>query len=437
MREQLAKEGEAGEHSAFHRPKRKAKLLGQLPLREATVVRQLEQPPLTAGKAPQSAADATRGITLLRELVRASAGRSVFVGHPAAPFLRPHEIDGATVGDHHDPCANVVTGRESPGRAPDVEEGVLDGVFGEMPIAENAEGEPVGDFPVPVVELTERLFLAECDERDKLLISVVGRRARWHRTEAESGRRWLLHPGLTSRDVAHPTSKGSHVASHQHTTSELTAERAVPDERALLKRLRSHDERAFADLVDAHSSWMLRTARVFVRSRAVAEEVVQETWLNALRALNGFEGRSTFRTWLFAILRNTAKRHAAREDRSASFSDLAREAQAHEPEPLGARFFDGAHPRWPHSWTSVMPAWDRLPEESLLSRELRTTIEAAVETLPDGQRTVFSLRDLEQWTAEEVCNALAISDSNQRVLLHRARLNMRAALERYFNGERT
>jgi RNA polymerase sigma-70 factor, ECF subfamily len=230
--------------------------------------------------------------------------------------------------------------------------------------------------------------------------------------------------------------EGVHVTSHLHTTSPLTPERAVPDERALLTRLRSHDEKAFADLVNVHTSWMLRTARVFVRSRAVAEEVVQETWLNALRALNGFEGRSTFRTWLFTILRNTARRHAAREDRSASFSDLAREAQGYDPEPLAARFFDAAHPRWPNCWTSVMPAWDRLPEERLLSRELRATIEAAVETLPDGQRTVFSLRDLEQWTADEVCNALAISDSNQRVLLHRARLNVRAALERYFDGER-
>ncbi len=130
VREQLAKVGEAGEHSAFHGPKRKAKLLGQLPLREATVVRELEQPPLAAGKAPQSAADATRGMTLLRELVRASAGRSGLLGHLAAAFLRPHEVDGAAVGDDHDPCANVVTGSESPGRAPDVEEGVLHGVLG-------------------------------------------------------------------------------------------------------------------------------------------------------------------------------------------------------------------------------------------------------------------------------------------------------------------
>jgi RNA polymerase sigma-70 factor (ECF subfamily) len=213
------------------------------------------------------------------------------------------------------------------------------------------------------------------------------------------------------------------------------AARTVPDEGALLERLRSHDEKAFADLVDAHGPWMLRTARGFVRSRAVAEEVVQETWLNALRALNGFEGRSTFRTWLFTILLNTAKRHAARENRSASFSDLAREAQGLEPDPLAARFFDAAHPRWANCWTSVVPAWDRLPEERLLSRELRTVIEAAVETLPAGQRTVFSLRDLEQWTGEEVCAALVISDANQRVLLHRARLNVRAALECYFDGE--
>ena len=128
--EQLAKVGEAGGQSALHRPKRKAKLLRQLPLREPTVVREFEQPPLVAGKAPQRGADATGSMTLLHELVRANAGGSGFDGEPAAAFLAPHEVDGTAVGDNHDPYSNVVTGAEPPGRAPGVEEGVVHGVLG-------------------------------------------------------------------------------------------------------------------------------------------------------------------------------------------------------------------------------------------------------------------------------------------------------------------
>jgi RNA polymerase sigma-70 factor, ECF subfamily len=206
----------------------------------------------------------------------------------------------------------------------------------------------------------------------------------------------------------------------------------APDERALVRALRDRDQAAFTALVEANSSWMLRTARAWVGSRAVAEEVVQETWLSALRSLDRFEGRSSLRTWLFTILVNAARRQAARESRSTSFSDLARrEATGGESEPLANRLFDGSHPRWPDCWTTVVPAWDRLPEERLLSSEARETIGAALETLPPAQRIVFSLRDLEGWSGEEVCNALAISGSNQRVLLHRARLHVRAALERY------
>jgi RNA polymerase sigma-70 factor (ECF subfamily) len=181
---------------------------------------------------------------------------------------------------------------------------------------------------------------------------------------------------------------------------------------------------------------MLRTARAWVGSRAVAEEVVQETWLSALRSLDRFEGRSSLKTWLFTILVNAARRQGAREDRSTSFSELlTREAEAGEPEALASRFFDAAHPRWPGCWTTVVGAWDRLPEERLLAGETRAIVEAAVESLPAGQRVVFTLRELEGWSAEEVRNALEISDSNQRVLLHRARLKVRAALERYLGED--
>ena len=207
-------------------------------------------------------------------------------------------------------------------------------------------------------------------------------------------------------------------------------------EESLLRSLRSGDQAAFTALVEANESWMLRTARHWVHSRAVAEEVVQETWLSALRSLDRFQGRSSLKTWLFAILVNAARRQGAREDRSTSFSVLlTREAEATEPVPLAGQFFSHSHPRWANCWTSVVPSWDRLPEERLLAGETRATIEAAVNSLPAGQRTVFSLRELEGWSADAVREALAITDANQRVLLHRARLKVRAALQRYFEEE--
>lgn len=201
---------------------------------------------------------------------------------------------------------------------------------------------------------------------------------------------------------------------------------------ALVRALHERDQAALASIVDKHSSWMLRSARMWVRSRAVAEEVVQETWLAALRSLDRFEGRSSLRTWLFTILANIARRQAIRERRSASFSDLlSDEVDSAVDDALTDRFFASTHPRWPNCWTTAVDAWDTLPEEHLLAGETRSTIEKALEALPEGQRLVFSLRDLEGWTADEVCNALEVSDSNQRVLLHRARLRIRGALERY------
>ena len=170
---------------------------------------------------------------------------------------------------------------------------------------------------------------------------------------------------------------------------------------------------------------MLRVALLFVSSRAVAEEVVQETWLNALRGLSGFQGRSSLKTWLFTILANTARRRAAREARSTPFSAMD------EPE----RFFDASHPRWAGAWSTVVPSWDEVPEDRLLGDETRAQIELELERLPEAQRLVFTLRDIEGWEAEEVCNLLELSDSNQRVILHRARLKVREALERWLNGE--
>lgn len=195
------------------------------------------------------------------------------------------------------------------------------------------------------------------------------------------------------------------------------------------------DESAFAALVDRHSSWMMRTALRHVSSRAVAEEVVQEAWLSALRALERFEQRSSFRTWLFAIVTNAARRATAREGRSTAFSALANAKDgAAEGDPLVNRFFDGSHPRWANMWNTIVVPWDRQPEERALSGEVLGAIEAAVRGLPATQRAVFEMRDREGWSAEDVSEALGVSHGNQRVLLHRARLKIRAALEQYFDA---
>ncbi len=207
-------------------------------------------------------------------------------------------------------------------------------------------------------------------------------------------------------------------------------------ERRLLAAVLAGDESAFAALVDAHGSWMMRVALLHVSTRAVAEEVVQEAWLSVLRALDRFERRSAFRTWLFSIVTNTARKVAARERRSTAFSALPSSgADPARADALRDRFFDGTHPRWPDLWNTIVEPWDRLPEERLLSGEIRGTVEKAVGSLPPGQRAVFELRDLEGWSGVDVCAALELSESNQRVLLHRARLKVREALEEYFLQE--
>lgn len=175
---------------------------------------------------------------------------------------------------------------------------------------------------------------------------------------------------------------------------------------------------------------MLRVAKLYVRSYAVAEEVVQETWLRILGSIEAFEARSSLRTWIFTILGNCARRRAEREGRSISFSALghAREEPAVDP----ARFFPGEHPRWAGMWTTLVDSWEELPEDVLMSGEALEKVTEAVKALPPNYATVFTLRDIEGWEGSEVCALLGISAENQRVLLHRARARIRAALEEYF-----
>jgi RNA polymerase sigma-70 factor, ECF subfamily len=199
------------------------------------------------------------------------------------------------------------------------------------------------------------------------------------------------------------------------------------DER-ILAALREGDEEAFRKLVREWHSSLLRVAQIFVPSRAVAEEVVQETWLRVLGALDRFEGRSSLKTWVFRILVNTAKTRAQREGRSIPFSALQDAARLPEAAVEPERFLPDDHPQHPGAWSS--PPRD-LPEERLLAAETRDVVAAAIEELPANQRAVISLRDVEGWSSEEVRNALDLSEVNQRVLLHRARSRVRRALEEY------
>jgi RNA polymerase sigma-70 factor (ECF subfamily) len=202
------------------------------------------------------------------------------------------------------------------------------------------------------------------------------------------------------------------------------------DERALIEALRRGDEAAFMRLVDEYGPMLLRVARRYVPSEAVAEEVVQETWIAVLNGIDRFEGRSSLKTWIFRILSNIAKTRGERERRSVPFSSAAR-AAADEPSVDPDRFLPASdeHAR---AWAIGPIPWPG-PEESLLSGETRDVILDAIEKLPPAQREVITLRDVDGWTSEEVRNALEISETNQRVLLHRARSKVRRAIERHLN----
>ncbi len=202
------------------------------------------------------------------------------------------------------------------------------------------------------------------------------------------------------------------------------------DDDAVLRRLRDGDERVFSALVDRWSGLMLRLARSHVESRAIAEEVVQDAWLTVLRSLDRFEGRSSLRTWVLGIVVNLARSRARAERRSTTLPDSG------SPVVASTRFLAADHPRWPHHWAAEPATW-RTPEQELLARETRTVILDAIDDLPAAQREVLVLRDLEGVTAADVCNILGLTDTHQRVLLHRARSRVRHALERYFAAAET
>jgi RNA polymerase sigma-70 factor (ECF subfamily) len=203
------------------------------------------------------------------------------------------------------------------------------------------------------------------------------------------------------------------------------------DDQLLLLALRRRDEQAFTALVDRYHARLIRLACLFVANQAVAEEVVQETWIGVLQGIDRFEGRSSFRTWLFRILTNQAKRRGQREARSMPFAAFS-QADADDGEPAVApeRFLP-AGDEWAGHWVSYPQNWRETPEERFLSHETRALVQQAIDALPPNQRLVITLRDVEGFPSADVCNALAISETYQRVLLHRARSKVRGHLERY------
>jgi RNA polymerase sigma-70 factor (ECF subfamily) len=192
------------------------------------------------------------------------------------------------------------------------------------------------------------------------------------------------------------------------------------DDALLVEGLRAGDEEAFRQLMRQYGAAMLRVAQMYVSSRAVAEDVVADAWVGVLRGIGRFEGRSSLKTWLFRIVANTAKTRGVREARSVPFSSLGDEGEA----AVDPDRFLGSGERFPGHW--AVP-----PEGQLLAGEAMDVIAREIERLPPAQRAVITLRDVEGLSSEEVRNALDLSETNQRVLLHRARSKVRTALEEY------
>ena len=201
----------------------------------------------------------------------------------------------------------------------------------------------------------------------------------------------------------------------------------LPDDDVLLPRLKSGDEAAFEDLLAAWTPSLRRLARNFVKTEALAEEVVQETWMGVIRGIGRFEGRSSLKTWVFTILANRARTRGSREARTVPLSSLGDPVRNGAVDP--DRFLaNGAWGDPPFSWRA------QSAESIVRTRESVTALETALEALPVRQRRVVILRDVDGVDAIDVCNLLGISESNQRVLLHRGRSKLRSALEDHYRG---
>jgi RNA polymerase sigma-70 factor (ECF subfamily) len=215
------------------------------------------------------------------------------------------------------------------------------------------------------------------------------------------------------------------------TTPESGATVVSEDDLRIIEALRARDEGTFTMLVERHNGALVRLATIYVHDRAVAEEVVQDTWIGLLESLDRFEGRSSLKTWLFRILLNCARARARKDSRTIPFSAAFRPEDAGGDERVG-RFFPGWVPVLGGHWTRPVADWHDEPERRALSDETRAHIQRTIDALPPAQREVIMLRDVAGFGSEEVCNALGLSDTNQRVILHRARTRVRRALEQHF-----
>lgn len=205
---------------------------------------------------------------------------------------------------------------------------------------------------------------------------------------------------------------------------------SLPPDDVLVARLRDRDEAAFAMVLDAWSDGLLRLARSFVSTNDSAVEVVQDTWLAVIQGVGTFEGRSSLKTWVYRILVNTAKRRGGREARTVPMSSLMPTAGDEGPTVDPARF-GGPDDPYPGHWRAFPAPWPS-PEQQALAGEVREQVAAALEQLPDRQRRVIMLRDVEGYGSDEVCSILGITAGNERVLLHRARAFVRRRLEEYY-----
>jgi len=214
----------------------------------------------------------------------------------------------------------------------------------------------------------------------------------------------------------------------------LYAPRVSPTSDALiLDRLKAGDELVFAELLTDWSSSMLRLARTFVSSEASAEDVVQDTWIAVIQGIDRFEGRSSLRTWVYRILVNTAKKKGVREHRTIPSEGLSLMSDDRRPTVDPSRF-RGPDDQYPGGWRAFPAPWPSA-EGAALASEVRGEISQALETLPERQRVVITLRDVLGHSSDEVCAMLDISTANQRVLLHRARAGVRHQLAEYYLGE--
>jgi len=195
------------------------------------------------------------------------------------------------------------------------------------------------------------------------------------------------------------------------------------DDGRLLAALRRGDEQAFAGLVDRYHASMVRVARAYVSTSEAAEDVAQEAWLGIIRGLDRFEGRSSIKTWIFRILINRAITKGTRDKRTVPFSALGPDEA-----PVDSERFHQAG-RWAGWWLRD-DAVTQFPDRVVLAKESRGIIDGVVATLPPNQRLVITLRDIQGFDAQETCDLLGVSESNQRVLLHRARSKVRSELER-------